>query len=76
VPSPGALRDSERVALGASTTPVATPGVVKHGYVGIANGCILSVSEKQPVIPGATFVNTEGIILPGFVDVQPRDLER
>ena len=51
-------------------------GVMKHGYVGIANGRILSVSEKQPVIPGATFVNTEGIILPGFVDVQPRDLER
>jgi len=49
---------------------------MKHGYVGIANGRILSVSEKQPVIPGATFVNTEGIILPGFVDVQPRDLER
>ena len=54
------------VLRGAIITPT---GVMKHGYVGIANGRILSVSERQPDIPGATFVNTEGIILPGFVDV-------
>lgn len=63
------------VALQAGTpivlrgTVITPTGVMKRGYVGIANGRILSVSDKQPDIPGATFVNTEGIILPGFVDV-------
>ena len=50
-------------------TIITPTGVMKHGYVGIADGRIVSVSEKQPDIPGATFVNTDGIILPGFVDV-------
>jgi 5-methylthioadenosine/S-adenosylhomocysteine deaminase len=42
---------------------------MKHGYVAVIDGRIFSVSEKQPDIPGALVVNTEGIILPGFVDV-------
>lgn len=50
-------------------TVIAPDGVIKHGYVGIINGRIVSVSEKQPDIPGATTVNTEGIIAPGFVDI-------
>ena len=49
---------------------VVTPnGVVKHGYLGIVGGRIATVSDKQPDIPGAVVVNTDGIVLPGFVDV-------
>ena len=49
---------------------ILTPdGVIKQGYVGIVNGRIVSVSAKQPDIPDAVRVNTEGIILPGFVDL-------
>jgi 5-methylthioadenosine/S-adenosylhomocysteine deaminase len=44
-------------------------GVIKHGYIGIAGGSITSVSDKQPDVPGAAVINTDGIILPGFVDV-------
>ncbi len=49
---------------------VLTPdGVIKHGYVGVVGGRIVSVSEKQPEILGAVTVNVDGIIVPGFVDV-------
>jgi 5-methylthioadenosine/S-adenosylhomocysteine deaminase len=44
-------------------------GVIKHGYVGIVNGRIASVSDKQPDLPDAFTVNTDGIILPGFIDL-------
>ena len=50
-------------------TIVAPDGVLKHGYVGIVNGRIVSVSPKQPDIPDAVMVNTAGIILPGFIDL-------
>jgi hypothetical protein len=50
-------------------TIISPGGVFKRGYVAVANGRILSVSEKQPDIPGAINLNTHGIILPGFVDV-------
>jgi 5-methylthioadenosine/S-adenosylhomocysteine deaminase len=43
-------------------------GVMPHGYVGIVNGLIVSVSENSPDLPNAVSVNTHGIILPGFVD--------
>jgi hypothetical protein len=43
-------------------------GVMLHGYVGIVNGRIVSVSENSPDLPNAVSVNTHGIILPGFVD--------
>jgi hypothetical protein len=49
-------------------TVVTPDGVIEHGYVAIVNGRIASVSEKQPDVEGAT-INTEGIILPGFVDI-------
>jgi hypothetical protein len=42
--------------------------VVPHGYVGIVNGRIVSVSENSPDLPNAVSVNTHGIILSGFVD--------
>ena len=58
--------DAAIVLRGTIVTP---GGVIKHGYVAVADGRILSVSEKQPSVPGATVINTEGIILPGFVDV-------
>jgi 5-methylthioadenosine/S-adenosylhomocysteine deaminase len=61
-----AQREAPMVLRGTILTP---GGVMKHGYVGIVNGRILSISEKQPDIPGAIVVNTDGIILPGFVDV-------
>ena len=54
------------VLRGSVVTPL---GVIKHGYVGIVGGRIASVSDKQPDIPGALVVNTDGIVLPGFVDV-------
>jgi hypothetical protein len=44
-------------------------GVIKHGYVGIADGRIASISSKPPALAGAPLINTEGIILPGFVDL-------
>jgi 5-methylthioadenosine/S-adenosylhomocysteine deaminase len=50
-------------------TIITPEGVIRHGYVAIANGWIISVSEKQPDLPNAINVNTHGIILPGFVDV-------
>jgi 5-methylthioadenosine/S-adenosylhomocysteine deaminase len=49
-------------------TIIVPEGVILHGYVGIVNGRIVSVSENSPDIPNAVSVNTHGIILPGFVD--------
>jgi 5-methylthioadenosine/S-adenosylhomocysteine deaminase len=64
--SAAAQREAPMVLRG---TILTATGVMKHGYVGIVDDRILSVSEKQPDIPGAILVNTDGIILPGFVDV-------
>jgi hypothetical protein len=50
-------------------TVVTPDSVIKHGYVGIANGRITSVSDKQPNIPDALIVNAHGVIIPGFVDL-------
>jgi 5-methylthioadenosine/S-adenosylhomocysteine deaminase len=50
-------------------TVITPDGVLKHGYVAVVDGRIASVSAKQPDIPEAISINTEGIILPGFVDV-------
>jgi 5-methylthioadenosine/S-adenosylhomocysteine deaminase len=62
--------------IGATDAPiilrgtVVTPdGVLKHGYVGIVGGRIVSVSDRLPDIPDAVRVNTAGIIVPGFVDL-------
>jgi 5-methylthioadenosine/S-adenosylhomocysteine deaminase len=49
-------------------TIILPEGVIQHGYVGIVNGRIVSVSENSPDLPNAVSVNTHGIILPGFVD--------
>jgi len=49
-------------------TIILPEGVILHGYVGIVNGRIVSVSENSPDLPHAVSVNTHGIILPGFVD--------
>jgi 5-methylthioadenosine/S-adenosylhomocysteine deaminase len=54
------------ILRGAIVTP---NGVLKHGYLGIVGGHIAAVSDKQPNIPGAVIVNTDGIVLPGFVDI-------
>ena len=62
------LFSSDR-ALVLRGTIIVPGGVLKHGYVAILDGRIVSVSAKQPEIPGALTVNTEGIIAPGFVDV-------
>ena len=50
-------------------TIIGPEGSIRHGYVGIVNGRIVSVSENSPDLPNAVSVNTHGIILPGFVDV-------
>src|SRR5215204_3837817 len=49
-------------------TIILPEGVILHGYVGIVNGRIVSVSKNSPDLPNAASVNTHGIILPGFVD--------
>lgn len=54
------------ILQGAVITP---DGALKHGYVGIAGGRIAVVSDKRPEIPGAVTIRTDGIVLPGFVDV-------
>lgn len=43
--------------------------VIKHGYVAIVDGRIASISDKPPTLANAVTVNTNGIILPGLVDV-------
>jgi 5-methylthioadenosine/S-adenosylhomocysteine deaminase len=67
-----ALRDMAKTAGGALVlrgTVLVPLGVIKHGYVGIVDGRIVSVSDKQPAIPDAVTINTDGIILPGFIDL-------
>jgi 5-methylthioadenosine/S-adenosylhomocysteine deaminase len=54
------------ILRGAIVTP---NGVIKRGYLGISNGRITAVSDKQPDMPGAVVINVDGIVLPGFVDV-------
>ena len=49
-------------------TIILPEGVMLHGYVGIVDGRIVSVSENSPNLPNAVSLNTHGIILPGFVD--------
>ena len=49
---------------------ILTPdGAIRHGYVGIVDGRIVSVSEKEPAMPDALTINTHGIIAPGLVDI-------
>jgi hypothetical protein len=50
-------------------TVILPQGTISQGYVAIVNGRIASVSDKLPILPKAVIVNTNGIILPGFVDV-------
>jgi 5-methylthioadenosine/S-adenosylhomocysteine deaminase len=65
--SPMNMPDGAPIVLrGTLLTP---DGVIDHGYIAIANGRILSVSERHPDLPDAVTVNTHGIIAPGFVDV-------
>jgi len=42
---------------------------ITHGYVGIVDGRIVSVSGQDPDIPEAVTINTHGIIAPGLVDI-------
>ena len=65
-------RDANLVSAGSMVlrgTVITPGGVLKHGYVGIVNGRIVAVSDRQPDLPGAIVIDTEGIITPGFVDV-------
>jgi 5-methylthioadenosine/S-adenosylhomocysteine deaminase len=61
VPGSGAI-----VLRGTVVTP---DGVLTHGYVSIVSGRIASVSDQRPDAPDAVWVNADGIILPGFVDL-------
>ena len=49
-------------------TVVTPDDVIKHGYVAVVDGRIVSISENHPGIDAVT-INTDGIILPGFVDI-------
>jgi hypothetical protein len=68
-----AQRDALASAGGAAIVlrgSIVTPtGVIKHGYVAVRNGRIESITEKQPDVSNGITFDTEGIILPGFVDV-------
>ncbi len=71
---PSLAPDRSRRSLGARPLvlrgTILTPdGVIRHGYVGIVDGRIASVSEKHPDLLDALSVNTAGIIVPGFVDL-------
>ncbi|HEY9522092.1 MAG TPA: amidohydrolase family protein, partial [Thermopolyspora sp.] len=57
---------SSYVLRGTVLTPA---GALKRGYVGIVGGRIAAVGAKQPDLPGALLINTDGVILPGFVDL-------
>ena len=49
---------------------VLTPdGVIARGYVSVADGRITAVSSSRPDSPEATWINTDGVILPGFIDL-------
>jgi cytosine/adenosine deaminase-related metal-dependent hydrolase len=49
---------------------VVTPGeVIAHGWVLIEDGKISLVSASKPNAPGATEVDTGGIIFPGLIDL-------
>ena len=50
-------------------TIITPTDVLKHGYIRIVNGRIVSISERRPAVSNSIFLDTEGIILPGFVDV-------
>jgi 5-methylthioadenosine/S-adenosylhomocysteine deaminase len=50
-------------------TVVTPDGVIEHGYVAVADGRIVAVSDRRPPLDGARTVDTEGILVPGFVDV-------
>jgi 5-methylthioadenosine/S-adenosylhomocysteine deaminase len=54
------------ILRGAVVTPA---GALKQGYVGIIGGRIAAVSAKRPDIPGASVVGTDGVVIPGFVDL-------
>jgi len=60
-PGPGAY-----ILRGAVLTSGAA---MKGGYVGIVDGRIVAVSAKRPDIPGASVIGTDGILVPGFVDL-------
>jgi len=34
-------------------TLLTSNGVIKHGYLGVVDGCIVSISTKQPALAGA-----------------------
>ena len=50
-------------------TVITPDGVIEHGYVAMSGGRIVSVTDKLPESAEAVTINTEGIILPGFVDL-------
>jgi len=67
--TPSATHDITPPAIVLRGTILTPDGVITHGYVGIVDGRIVSVSEKDPAIPDAVTINTYGIIAPGLVDI-------
>src|SRR5262245_6260998 len=62
-PAPGG---ATTVLRGTVITPT---GAIDDGYVTIEDGRIVSISDRRPDVPGSAIVETDGVILPGFVDV-------
>lgn len=67
--TPAATHDITPRAIVLRGTILTPDGAIKHGYVGIVDGRIVSVSENDPAIPQALSINTYGIIAPGLVDI-------
>ena len=67
--TPAATHDITKGAIVLRGTILTPNGAITHGYVGIVDGRIVSVSEKEPTIPDALTINTYGIIAPGLVDI-------
>jgi cytosine/adenosine deaminase-related metal-dependent hydrolase len=67
--TPAATHDITPPAIVLRGTILTPDGAITHGHVGIVDGRIVSVSEKEPDIPDALTINTHGIIAPGLVDI-------
>lgn len=50
-------------------TIVAADGLVPDGWIAFKEGRILSITAGKPALPGATYVETNGYIYPGLIDL-------
>lgn len=49
---------------------LATPaGLIRGGWLDIANGRILQIGREKPDVPGAQILETTDLVFPGFIDL-------